>query len=220
MAGHVKLADEQRRALDRLKPLSETLGLYLAGGTAVAAHLGHRESRDVDLFSREPGLDLERLRALVVELPDTEVTSMTDATLRLQLGGVPVDVVSYPYRLLQPTTAGPGGFPVASLEDLATMKLAAIARRGIRRDFWDLCEMLQSGALTLEQALASYLARYGVKESDLYHVLRSLTYFADAETDPLLPLGLGPEAWDQIKAFFLERAPTALRARLGSEGSG
>jgi hypothetical protein len=41
MANPVELAEEQRRALDRLRPLAERLGLYLAGGTALGFHLGH-----------------------------------------------------------------------------------------------------------------------------------------------------------------------------------
>lgn len=34
---------------------------YLAGGTALALHLGHRQSRDLDFFTRAPQ---ERLPAL------------------------------------------------------------------------------------------------------------------------------------------------------------
>jgi hypothetical protein len=64
----------------------------------------------------------------LAELPDTEVTSMTDAALRLRVGGVPVDIVRYPYALLQPAGEGPDRFPIASLEDLATMTLYPFVR--------------------------------------------------------------------------------------------
>jgi hypothetical protein len=46
-----ELEADQRRALDQLAPTVQRLGLYLAGGTALAFHLHHRHSRDVDLFS-------------------------------------------------------------------------------------------------------------------------------------------------------------------------
>jgi hypothetical protein len=65
--------------------------------------------------------------------------------------------------------------------DLAAMKLAAIARRGIRRDFWDLFAIVQSG-LSLRECARGYVEKYGVGEADLYHVLRSLTYFEDCPT--------------------------------------
>jgi hypothetical protein len=53
-----------------------------------------------------------------------------------------------------------------------------------------------------------------VKESDIYHVLRALTYFDDAEADALLPDGMTAEKWAEIKAWFLEHAPRALRSRI------
>ena len=210
----IELSEEQRRTLDRLRAASERLGLYLAGGTAIAIHLGHRTSRDLDLFSREPNLDLERVRSDLVELANSEVISISDATLALRVDGVPVDVVRYPYPLLNPTWPGPRAFPIASLEDLATMKLSAAARRGIRRDFWDLHEIFQNGTVTLESALESYVRRYGLKESDLYHVVKSLTFFDDAEADVIMPEGMSKETWDAIKEWFLDHAPKALGAAL------
>jgi hypothetical protein len=90
------------------------------------------------------------------------------------------------------------------------MKLAAIARRGVRRDFWDLFVIARSG-LALPQMARDYLQKFGRQESDLYHVLRALTYFADAESDPLLPRGMAPELWQQIKTYFEREAPKLLR---------
>ena len=39
--------------------------------------------------------------------------------------------------------------PVASLRDLAAMELAAVAKRGVRREYWDLYEILTRTRLTL-----------------------------------------------------------------------
>jgi hypothetical protein len=66
----------------------------------------------------------------------------------------------------------------------------------------------------------SYLRRYGVKESDLYHVLKALTYFDDAEADALFPLGLTGERWETIKAWFVEHGPDARRRRIVVDDSG
>ena len=98
------------------------------------------------------------------------------------------------------------GLGLAGLRDLAAMKLAAISRRGLRRDFWDLREILRS-RLTLRECCEAYLQRFGVREADLDHVLRALTYFADAEKDPVFPAGLDESGWAAIKAFFLTKAP-------------
>ena len=69
--------------------------------------------------------------------------------------------------------------------------------------------------MTLESALESYVRRFGVKESDLYHVVKSLTFFDDAEADAIMPEGMSKETWDAIKEWFLDHAPKALGAALG-----
>jgi hypothetical protein len=81
------------------------------------------------------------------------------------------------------------------------MKLAAIARRGIRRDFWDLYEIAVQSPVTLPTALDAYRAKFGSAESDIYYVLGSLTYFADAEAEPL-PAGLTPAKWTRVMEYF------------------
>jgi hypothetical protein len=211
MAESTGLAPEFRRALDRLSRLPELRGYYLAGGTAVSMHLGHRQSLDLDFFSLDSKQDLDRTRTAVVSAFDrAQVLRETDAALHLLCDGTPVDFVRYPYAPLEPPAPSVDGILVAGLLDLAAMKLAAIARRGIRRDFWDLHVIVQNG-LSLERACEAYVRRFGVAEADLYHVLRSLTYFEDAERDPILPRGMHAADWLAIKNFFQEQAPTVLR---------
>jgi hypothetical protein len=206
------LAQEQDRALGRLSGIPDTRGLYLAGGSAVALHLGHRRSNDLDFFSVSASLNLTEMRDRIIDAaPDVEIVSVTDACVRLRLESAAVDIVRYRYAPLEAPRPGPHGVLVAGLTDLATMKLAAIAGRGLRRDFWDLYEILRSG-IPLEQAAAAYLTRFGLHESDLYHVARALTYFEDAEADPAFPAGLSKKKWGQIKAFFKEHAPRLLTA--------
>ncbi|WP_437915521.1 nucleotidyl transferase AbiEii/AbiGii toxin family protein [Sorangium sp. So ce302] len=204
------LAKEQSRALGRLKIIPGIERFYLAGGTAVAVHLRHRRSLDLDLFSISADVDLTMLaQAVRVVVPDLQVISMTDAALRVMVGGIPVDIVRYPYGLLDAPKPGPEAFPMAGVRDLAAMKLAAIARRGLRRDFWDLCALAEGG-LPLRDAAAAYVAKFGVSEADLYHVLRSLTYFEDAEKDPVYPRGLTATSWERMKRFFLTEVPKLL----------
>jgi hypothetical protein len=175
-------------------------------------------SRDLDLFG--PGvLDLEELhRAITTSIGQVEVLAITDATLQIKLEGLPVDLVRYRYPLLEPTEPGPEGTAVASRLDLASMKLAALAHRGLYRDFWDLHALLTTGSLTLDQALDAYRTRFGKSEPDLYHVLRSLTYFDDAENEPLMPAGMTAPKWEAVKGYFLVEAPAAFarRADLGA----
>ncbi len=198
------ISREQLRTLARLSERKELPPTYLAGGVAIAFHLGHRRSRDLDLFTFAGDVSIEPFRGLA-DSDDAELVSATEVAIHLRIGKTPVDIVRYRFPPLERPMAGPGGWPTASLIDLAAMKLAAIARRGLRRDFWDLHEMLESG-LSLLAAGEAFRARFGKAESDLYHVARSLTFFDDAERDPVFPEGMTAPAWSRIRVGLEARA--------------
>jgi hypothetical protein len=170
----------------------------------VAFHLGHRVSRDLDLFGPAKASFAPFEKFAETAQGDVKIVRVGEATLHMRLGSVPIDVVRYPYPLLEPTLAGPLDFPTAGLLDLATNKLAAIATRGLRRDFWDLYVILQSG-VTLKKACGAYKKRFGVAWSDLYHVLRGLSYFEELE--PALPSGMTPKLWAEVQRHFEEEVP-------------
>jgi hypothetical protein len=80
------LAQEQDRALGRLSEIPDTRGLYLAGGSAVALHLGHRRSNDLDFFSVSSSINLTEMRERILDAaPDVETVSVTDACIRLRV---------------------------------------------------------------------------------------------------------------------------------------
>jgi hypothetical protein len=209
MAKASRLAPEQLRALGRVAKIPGVERFYLAGASAIAWHLGHRRSLDLDLFSRTARVSLSGIRDRTRGVRGMSVLDTTDVVLKLDVDAVPVDLVKYPYPLLEDPIEGPNGFPVAALRDLAAMKLSAIARRGIKRDFWDLYEIARAG-ISLREAAAAYRQRFGRSDADLYHVQRALTWFEDAEKDPRVPVGLTPAKWKRIKAFFVEQAPQLL----------
>lgn len=175
---------------------------YLAGGVAIAATLGHRASRDLDFFlpsEFDPERMAERLVALVNGL---RVTSTAPGTLYIEVRGVPASVITYRYPLLSPPAPNAElAVRVASLDDLACMKLSAIASRGMARDFWDLHALLAHGVAggVLDEALRLYQKKFAA--DDIGHVVRSLVYFGDAEAAPL-PLGLSPTEWQRIRRDF------------------
>lgn len=198
----------QRRTLDQLKQIPELAGFYLAGGTAIGAQLGHRQSLDLDLFSVKANADIARIqRSIVRAIPATTVLSASDVALSLRVHGALVDIVCYPYAPIARPISGPQGFATAALLDLAAMKLSAVSRRGIRRDFWDLYVIVTVGNISLRTMARAYVKKFAVGEADLYAVLRSLTYFVDADADPIWPKGLTVKKWREIVAFFETNAP-------------
>jgi hypothetical protein len=209
VAKAARLAPEQLRALDRLRKLPEFAPFYLAGASAIAWHLHHRQSLDLDLFSKSPRASLAKVEAAIGKMRDVTVLSTTDVMVGLDIRGVPVDVVKYPYPLLEEPVPGPHGFPVAGRRDLAAMKLAAISRRGIKRDFWDLYALAEAGT-SFGDAGRAYVQRFGRTRADLYAVQRAMTWFQDAESDPVPVRGLTPALWRRIKAYFLKNTPGVL----------
>lgn len=176
---------------------------YLAGGTAVALHLGHRLSVDLDFFSGEP-LDTLQLRQQLAACGRLQLGEESAGTLHGLLNDVQITFLEYRYPLLEPCTDFQG-IAVAGLRDLACMTLDTIASRGKKRDFFDLYAIAQTGA-TLREMLDWFDKKYAGIQYNRIHLLKSLTYFADAETDPL-PVLKAAITWDEVKRFFTQQAP-------------
>jgi hypothetical protein len=166
---------------------------------------GHRVSRDLDLFVQND-FDPERLEErLSIIAADIRVTGRARGTLHLEVIGIPVSVLSYRYPLIAATETRDGvPVPVASANDLACMKISAIAGRGAAKDFWDLDVLLEHGVAdgNLTLLLDLYARKFPIE--DVGHAVRSLAYFGEAEA-VALPLGLSPERWQAIKHAFAER---------------
>ncbi|MFI5305895.1 MAG: nucleotidyl transferase AbiEii/AbiGii toxin family protein [Polyangiales bacterium] len=189
------LSPAQRDALERLAQIVDST-TYLAGGVAIALRLHHRQSRDLDLFS--PSIDpVAQAESIAFTQRDVRILSQSEGTLYLEVQGVPASWIRYRYPLLLPVEHLPGiPIPLASLEDLMCMKLAALAGRGAARDFWDLHEILTQAKITLAAALGTFARKYA--SHDIGHLVKSLVYFADADAAPL-PEGLAAEHWQRIK---------------------
>ncbi|MBL7063555.1 MAG: nucleotidyl transferase AbiEii/AbiGii toxin family protein [Anaerolineae bacterium] len=182
---------------------------YLAGGTAIALHLGHRRSYDLDFFSPAP-FDKGAPRRFLGPLGRLIVEQEGEGTFLGALNDVRISFSIYPYRLLTPPALF-GAVRIAALEDLAVMKLDAIASRGKKRDFIDLYFLCQD-FLTLREMLPLVGRKYEGVEYNFTHLLKSLIYFEDAEADPM-PEMLKPVSWPDVRRFF-EREAQALIRRL------
>ncbi len=196
---HADVLDtQQREILPQLAPVMTQEGFYLGGGTAVALHLGHRHSQDFDWFTAgalgDPLALGARLQALGLPLVIEEVAR---ATLHGRIGGVRVSFLQYDYPLLHSPLVWPTyGCVLAVLDDLACMKLVAIAQRGSRKDFVDLYALGVTG-FSLEYMLDLYQRKYHIE--DIGHLLYALVYFEDAEQEPS-PSMIWDIEWAEVKA--------------------
>ena len=191
------LSATQSDVLRQLGPVMTERRFYLGGGTAVAIHLGHRRSLDLDWFSSERLADPLRLAQ---ELRDEGILFTTSqverGTLHGSVASVRVSFLEYRYESLAPFVFWPEmGCNLASLDDLAAMKLAAIAQRGAKKDFLDIYA-LGLRHVPLADMLRLYRRKYSVQ--DIGHILYGLAYFADADKERS-PKLLWEDDWRNVK---------------------
>ena len=184
---------------------------YLGGGTAIAVHLRHRQSRDLDFFFHQP-LDLDQLAQRLRTRGPFAVSQQAAGTLNGLFGKTRVQFlqcgIERPERLLEPT-APVAGLQVAGLGDLLAMKLNAIAGRAQLRDYYDLMMIEQKTGRSVEEGLALYLARYQLDHQDsaITPILLGLGYLDDVADDPFLPAER-----DAINRYWQQRQPQILAA--------
>jgi hypothetical protein len=178
---------------------SELCGWVLAGGTGLALQLGHRVSEDFDFF-RTHGMETRSLFDRLREMATCNTLYSDERTLSVLLRGVKLSFFQVRDPFLFPVTPYTF-FGVADIRDIALMKLLAVTNRGSRKDFVDLFAILQSGP-TLSDYLQLLPRKYGPGRLNPYQVAMSLTYFDDAEAEPL-PRMLAPFEWSPCKQFFI-----------------
>jgi hypothetical protein len=175
----------------------------LAGGTSLALRFGHRISVDLDFFAYER-FDNEALTAaLKRDFPlDERRRGPTGVTGFIT--GVKVDLVHYPYGLIHANETC-DDIRLVSLPDVVAMKLSAITNRGAKKDFYDLHTLIDQ--FGLGRLIEHYRTKF--PGTDPLMLLRSLTYFADAEEDES-PATLIDVTWMDVKRSISKAAQTEL----------
>ncbi len=170
---------------------------YLAGGTALALQYGHRKSIDLDWFKQQ-SFNTVKLKRDLAALGKIVVDSEEKDTFNLNLAGVKLSFLGYPYKLLFPLLNWQG-IKIADHRDIACMKLDAVSSRGSKKDFIDLHFFLQD--YSLADLLKLFAKKYKGIEYNKLHILRSLVYFIDADKEPM-PLMLRKVDWQEVKKYF------------------
>lgn len=194
------LLPDTLRAIQLISNNIEIKQAYLAGGTALALQIGHRISVDLDFFTLHE-FNEEMLATKLAMFPEFIQDGTAQWTVWGKIGRTKFSMFWYKYPLLEQTTLFEG-IQLASLPDIAAMKIHAIEDRGTRRDFVDVYFLAKK--YTLEDMLEFYQKKYAVLEDHFYSILRSLDYFEDAEQEKQMPKMITPITWDEVKAYFIK----------------
>lgn len=192
------LPGETKTILARLGE-SEILGrAALGGGTALALRLGHRVSHDLDFFTREE-FDEKLLLPRLAGVGPFNLERTSWGTILGGFGDIRFSLFYYDYPVLSVPDRFQG-IDILDIPDIAAMKIAAIASRGVKRDFIDLYFICRE-CLSLNEVVELYERKYANLSATGIHILKSLTYFDDAE-DEELPLMLKDIDWERIRDYF------------------
>ena len=166
---------------------------YLVGGTALALQLGHRFSIDLDLFTH---VKIDRNLWVNQLKEDFDVQIEVDSPIFFitYINGIKVDFVNVPYLPSLPMMTTQG-IRLLDIRDVAPMKLHAITQRGSKKDFYDIFFLFKK--MGLDAMLNAYEEKFKIQNA--FQVLKSLTYFADADefADPVV--FDKKMTWDKIK---------------------
>lgn len=158
-------------------------GFNLVGGTSLSLQIGHRISIDLDMFTTEP-FDTNDLKSkLEDDFPAFQVILESQNTLITNINDIKVDFIRFKYGFAYPILFE-DQIRLVNEKDIASMKLDAITGRGKKKDFFDLFFLLKR--FSLSELLSLYQKKY--QHSTIFHVIKSISYFddADAEPDPII----------------------------------
>ncbi len=168
--------------LNRLMLMPQLDPFFLVGGTALALQYGHRFSVDLDLFTND-SFDFEALLEALNEEFTVSVESTSKNIFITFINDVKVDFVKVAYPRLFPLVEM-DGVRMLEVRDLAPMKLNAVTGRGTKKDFYDIYFLLK--IMPLNEIIELFRQKFS--QYEVFHVIKSLSYFDDAEgyADPIV----------------------------------
>jgi len=170
------LTETQLKLLPIVKLFSKKFGLV--GGTAIALHLGHRESLDFDLFSLN-GFNNYSIKTTIAKsaIIDTVLVNKKGEYTFL-ISGIKFTFFQFPYRIDFPESFG-GIMKLPDILTLAAMKAFALGRRAKWKDYVDLYFILKV-PYTISEITARGLQIFGNEFNE--KIFRTqLAYFKDID---------------------------------------
>lgn len=172
---------------------------FLVGGTALALHIGHRLSIDLDFFTMTT-FDNYQIESHLSQEYGFSTDYVAANTLKGLVQNVKVDFLSHAYPLVNPLCRE-GGLRLASVQDIAAMKLNAISHSGNRqKDFFDLYFILEH--FSLQSLLEAYQIKY--PNSNPIIPIKAINWFEDIDFEIEKPLLKRKVKFEEVKSRLIE----------------
>ena len=157
---------------------------------------------------------MEQLIQELAQEKSWSIESRSPCTLYGELLGTKASFIAYPFFTPREPFLKQGTVSIIRPPDIGAMKITAISHRGRKRDFVDLywlCRNVQP----LEESFERALNQYSVRQNP-NHIIKSMAYFEDAESDPM-PTLFFDATWDDIKKYFRAEVTRIARKLIGLE---
>lgn len=175
---------------------------YLAGGTALALQIGHRQSHDFDLFSSKkiPNHLLKKVTRIFASRKLEVLVNNADE-LTLLVGGIKITFLYYPFPLLTKLITI-NGVKTLGIKEIAATKAYTIGRRGSFKDYVDLFFILSEKHCSLVEIIRMAERKYdSIFNARL--LLEQLLYFEDIQDTEILFLK-EKVVKSKLKKFFTQ----------------
>jgi predicted nucleotidyltransferase component of viral defense system len=135
---HKETISQELTRVARVLVAAPELGVFrIVGGTAVALHIGHRTSVDIDFFSNEK-VSKQTVLRLLKEKFAGEKFFVSEHNILGEIEGVRIDLYDDWIIPFKRPAVVEDGLRVAALEDLAAFKISCITERREKKDYIDL----------------------------------------------------------------------------------
>jgi hypothetical protein len=193
------ISKETFSLIQELQSLPFLKEFYLVGGTALALKLGHRNSIDIDLFTQNEFSTQEIAQKIAVNR-SFFISFERENTLMCFINSIKTDFIRHNYPFIkEPITEE--GITYLSMEDIAAMKLNAIAQSGKRlKDFIDIYYLLEH--FSVNEMLSFYEIKYPY--SNKLIALRGLEYFGDIDPTIDPPILKKPLSLSKIQKRIID----------------
>ena len=200
------LDNKRNELLGKIVKTISLINYYMVGGTALSLQLNFRESFDFD-FCTSDMFNSDVLLSELKSIGNTEVKQNQKGTIDVLLDGVQVSFFFYQNNLVENIVKKDEipNLRMASILDIAAMKVAAIGGRGAKKDFFDLYNIMKKCNIDTEKLASAVIKKFGTNVNYV-NMIMGLSYFEDAESEEL-PKTFVEYDWNTIKQFFIDIQP-------------
>ncbi|MFR9527528.1 MAG: nucleotidyl transferase AbiEii/AbiGii toxin family protein [Rikenellaceae bacterium] len=203
------VTDQLRSTLVKLMSAEEFLPFRLVGGTSLSLQLGHRLSVDIDLFTdiKYGSLNFDAIEEYLnreFDYCESSNIGVISFGKSYYIGHSADDCVKldlfYTDTFIRPAEEV-DGLRLATIEEIAAMKVDVISRGGRKKDFWDIDQILQH--YSIDELLSLHQERYPYTH-EREEIIKKFTDFSVADVD-FDPVCLLSKMWELIKLDMVER---------------